>query len=101
MLFPLPGTLFPSLSLQPPITSSHSTLTFSLNVSSFLASLSLGQVPYDPILSWHPIFLHPKYMYVLNYLFSLPDHTGPRRVTAVLLGTVPGLYSCSVTIRDG
>lgn len=89
---------FPSLFPQPPITSSYSTLTLSLNVSSFLASSSLGQVPYDPMLPWHPTLLHPKSIYVRNYLFSLPDHKGPRRVTVVLLGTVPGLYSCSITI---
>lgn len=56
-------------------------------------------MPYDPcsLGTLHFSILNPC-VYVITGLFSMPNHKGPRIVTAVLLGAVPGVYSCSIPI---
>ena len=51
------------------------------------------------MLPWHPIILILKlFIYVLTYFFPLPDHKAPRKVTVVIPGIGPGIYSCSITV---
>lgn len=54
---------------------------------------------YDPcsLGTLHFSILKPC-IYVITGLFSMPNYKGPSIGTVVLLGTVPGVYSCSIPI---